>query len=191
MTGSRWLSLIGNRSRLLGRVLDRLYDLAGALAALAIVLICLLISAQIVLNIVSRLAGTAWSATIPSYADFAGFLLAAASFLALAHTLRRGGHIRVAILTDRLPLHARWLAELAALGGSAALAGYATWYAVALVAESHAFGDQSRGMVAVPLWIPQLSIAIGLGLLTVALLHTLCESLAARRPVVAAGGEGE
>lgn len=175
----------------MSRALDALYDAAGALAALAIVLICVLISAQIGLNIVSRLAGTAWSATIPSYADFAGFLLAAATFLALAHTLRRGGHIRVGILTDRLPLRARWVCELLALAGSLALAAYATWFAAGLVAESFRFGDRSRGIVAVPLWIPQLSIVTGLGLLTLALLHTLAESVAERRPVVGGSGDGE
>ena len=51
------------------------------------------------LNLIDRisslLTGQAIGLTIPSYADFTGFFLAASSFFALAHTHREGGHIRV------------------------------------------------------------------------------------------------
>ena len=159
------------------RALDAVYDAAGALAAVAILFICALISAQIGLNILARLAGPGWSWTIPSYADFAGYALAAASFLALAHTLRRGAHIRVTLLTARLAPGLRRGVESAALALAAAVSGYATWYVAALIGESWHYGDTSSGMVAVPLWIPQVPVAAGLGLLTVALAHTLVEVL--------------
>ncbi len=168
----------------MGRVLDRLYDLAGALAALAIVGICAVVSAQIGLNILARLGGPGLSFTIPSYADFAGFALAAASFLALAHTLRRGGHIRVTLITGRLPRRATWAAELGVLALAAALSAYATFYFALLIEESLRYGDMSTGIVAIPLWIPQMPVLIGLALLTLALVHTLIESVTARRPVL-------
>lgn len=170
----------------MARFLDRLYDFAGWLAAIAILIICCVVSAQIGLNILARIGGPAWSWTIPSYADFAGFALAAASFLALAHTLRRGGHIRVNLVTDRLPSPARWAMELLTLALSTLMSGYATYYVILLVMESVHYGDQSTGIIAVPLWIPQLPVAIGLVLLTIALIHTLAESVIARAPVLTA-----
>lgn len=159
----------------LGRALDRLYDAAGALAAVAVLLICAVVSAQVALNVLARLGGPGWSWTIPSYADFAGFALAAASFLALAHTLRRGAHIRVTLVTARLPVEAQRAAALAVSGAAAAFAGYATWYVGSLVGESWHYGDTSSGIVAVPIWIPQVPVFLGLALLTVALVHTLVE----------------
>ncbi|MEO5621424.1 MAG: hypothetical protein ABIQ32_12915, partial [Sphingomicrobium sp.] len=78
-------------------ILDRLYQFSGGLAALAILAICLLITAQIGFNIIARLGGADLSYTIPSYADFAGYFLSTASFMALAYTLRAGGHIRVGL----------------------------------------------------------------------------------------------
>ena len=170
----------------MARLLDRLYDAAGWLAALAVLFICAIVSAQIGLNILARLGGPGMSFTIPSYADFAGYALAAASFLALAHTLRRGGHIRVSLVTDRLPAAARWGAELVTLALSTAMAGFASWYMVALVAESIHYGDMSTGIVAIPIWIPQVPVAAGLILLTTALAQTLAESLRARAPVLTA-----
>lgn len=77
------------------RVLDTLYRAAGGLAALFILAIVVLVFAQVGLNLADKitvgLTGKGLGVTIPSYADFTGFFLAAASFLALAYTLRAGG----------------------------------------------------------------------------------------------------
>ncbi len=166
------------------RFLDALYLAAGGVAALAVLAICLIVTAQVGLNILARLGGPSLSYTIPSYADFAGFLLAAASFLALAHTLRAGGHIRVNLALGRLPPRPRWVAELATLGLGTVLAAYATGYSANLVAQSYRFGDKSTGMVAVPIWIPQLSLVLGLALLALAFADTFVESLRAGRTIL-------
>lgn len=88
------------------RVLDTLYRAAGGLAALFILAIVVLVFAQVGLNLADKitvgLTGKGLGVTIPSYADFTGFFLAAASFLALAYTLRAGGHIRVSLVTQAL-----------------------------------------------------------------------------------------
>jgi TRAP-type C4-dicarboxylate transport system permease small subunit len=170
------------------RLLDRVYLISGGLAAAAILAICLLVAAQVSLNILARIGGPALSFTIPSYADFAGYLLAAASFLALAHTLRSGVHIRVNLVIQRLPGGARWGFEIATLAIGAALAAYAAWFTGGLTAESWHYGDKSTGIVAIPLWIPQSVMVTGLVLLTVAFLDTLVESLRARGPILTDSG---
>jgi TRAP-type C4-dicarboxylate transport system permease small subunit len=173
---------------MLRRTLDRLYALSGAIAAAAIVAICLVVTAQVSLNILARIGGPSLSFTIPSYADFAGYFLATASFMALAYTLRAGGHIRVNLVLQRLPERPRWMLELAALALGALMVGYATVYAALLLAESWHYGDMSTGIVAIPLWMPQSAMLIGLLLLTVALLDTLNDSWRARHSVIADSG---
>lgn len=171
------------------RLLDQLYALSGALAALSIVGICLLVTAQVLFNLIARLMGPGWSYTIPSYADFAGFMLAAASFLALAHTLRHGAHIRVTLVTQTLPRSAQFVAEILCLILGLIITGYAFYYMVLLVMESWHFGDKSSGIVAVPLFIPQTFAAIGLGILVIALLDSLVESIRAKEPILGSGEE--
>ncbi|MGR3497129.1 TRAP transporter small permease [Citreimonas sp.] len=166
------------------RSLDRIYLAAGWLAAGFILAIACLVSAQVLLNISTRVLGLPLPATIPSYADFAGFMLAGATFFAMPYTFRSAGHIRVSLLTARLPDRARWMVELAALALAAALLGYACWYIVALIRESLHFGDVSGGIVPVPLWIPQTGMGIGMGLLLVAVLDTLVETWARGRAVI-------
>ncbi|MER0239236.1 TRAP transporter small permease [Fulvimarina sp. MAC8] len=166
-------------------LLDGLYRLAGGLAAGLIAFICLIVSAQVVLNIVTRLGGTAVSYTIPSYADFAGYCLAASSFLALAYTFTRDGHIRVMLVLDRLPGRAaRLAAELFALLACGAATLFATYYIALLTAQSYRFGDKSTGIVAIPLWIPQSVVLLGLAILSIALLDSLVQTLRTGRPAI-------
>lgn len=173
----------------MGRALDRLYLAAGILAGGCIVAICLLISAQIALNGLGRAFPGTVPTTIPSYADFAGFLLAAATFLALAHTLRAGGHVRVTLVTGRLPRGWGVAADAVVLVLGLALAGTLTWFMGALTAESLHYGDMSVGIVPVPLALPQGVATAGLALLCVALAQTLVELAVRRSPILTAPGE--
>ncbi len=166
------------------QLLDHLYRLTGAIAAVSILGICLVVSAQVMLNILARLGGPSLSFTIPSYADFAGYLLSTASFMALAYTLRQGSHIRVNLFVQRMAPRPKWIFELTTLSLSVAMTCYATWYAVGLLLESIEYGDTSTGIVAIALWIPQSAMVAGLCLLTVAFIDTLVESLIARKPVL-------
>ncbi|MCF6344620.1 MAG: TRAP transporter small permease subunit [Devosiaceae bacterium] len=151
------------------KTLDGLYSISGAIAAGFLALICLLVSVQVIFNLITKLFGTTFALTIPSYAEFAGFFLAAASFLALAYTLMRGGHIRVTLILQFLPKRARLVFEVLGLAICAATAIYATYFMGRLTYESYSFGDLSPGIIAVPLWIPQTSLALGLGILAIAL----------------------
>ena len=173
--------------------LDRLYLVSGWLAATFIALIGLLVLCQVLLNAIDRLSslltGSAIGLTIPSYADFTGFFLAAASFLAMAHTLREGGHIRVTLLITQFGPKLQRAFEVWCLLLAAATAAYFTWYTFSLVRESFTYHDLSAGMVAVPLWIPQAAMLLGLAVLTVALGDELVRVLRGKPPVYAASGE--
>lgn len=170
-------------------ILNTIYKAAGLLSAFLILAICLLISAQIVLNGMGRLFPGLLPSTIPSYADFAGFMLAGATFLAMAYTLRSGGHIRVNLVVQRLSPRAVLFAEILTLATASAFVGYAVFFAGALVQESLHYGDVSNGIIPVPLWIPQSAMTFGLGLLLIALLHTLAEVLIRRAPVLSTPDE--
>ncbi|MCK0095831.1 TRAP transporter small permease [Yoonia sp. F2084L] len=173
----------------MGRTLQKLYDICGAIAGGLILLICLLISAQIVLNGFGRLSPGTLPSTIPSYADFSGFMLAGATFLALAHTLRAGGHIRVNLVTGRLPMRLQFFAEAVVLVIAILLVGFATWFMGGLVLESLHYGDVSTGIVPVALWIPQSIAAFGMGLLLLALVHTLVDLIQAGKPILSTPDE--
>lgn len=166
--------------------LDLLYRASGVAAAAFLAAIFLIVLVQVAANLTDELVG--WitgepiGLVVPSYAEFAGFFLAASTFLALAYTLRSGGHIRVLLIIQNLDGRPRRLLELWCLAVAASLVGYFTFYTFFLVAESFTFGDLSYGMVPVPLWLPQTAVAVGLLVLTVALVDEFVAVLRGRRP---------
>ena len=133
--------------------LDTLYDGAAALAALFLVGLL----AMVLLGIVSRQLHF----HVPGTDAYAGYLMAGSGFLALAHTLKRGEHIRVTLLLHHLSGRARRALELWALGAGTLLALLFAWYSVRLAWQSHLFNDISTSNDATPLWLPQLGMAIG------------------------------
>lgn len=105
--------------------------------------------------------------------EFAGYCMAASAFLALAATFGRGEHIRVTLLLQRFTGTARRMMELWCLGIGTLLAGYLAWYMSKSCYVSWQLGDMSTGLVATPLWIPQLGLAIGSIVFFIALLERL------------------
>ncbi|MDF1609592.1 TRAP transporter small permease [Hoeflea sp. YIM 152468] len=166
------------------KLLDGVYTGSGLLSAGLIAAICLLVTAQVLLNLITKYGPFAFNMTIPSYADFAGYMLAASTFLALAYTLMRGGHIRVTMILNTVPSAWRLLAELFCLAVCAAVAGLASFYMYRLVHESWEFGDMSSGIIAIPLFIPQSAVLAGLVILTMALVDLTVQTARAGRPVI-------
>ncbi|MCC2635382.1 TRAP transporter small permease [Ramlibacter sp.] len=143
------------------RLLDFLYDASAWLAALAMIGVLLMV----LLSIVSRQVGF----HVPGTDAYAGYAMAAAGFLALAHTLKRNEHIRVTLLLGRLRGKGRRALEMWALSASVLLGALFAFYSVRLAWVSRSINDISTGNDATPLWLPQIAMALGTVILLVAL----------------------
>jgi TRAP-type C4-dicarboxylate transport system permease small subunit len=151
------------------RILDGLYSAAMVLAAACLAAIAALILTQVV--------GRWFGVLVPAAEEIAGYLMAAATFLALAHTLRSGEHIRVTLFIGRFSPRARRWQELLVMTLTLALSIGLSWWCIDLVVESVTYGDTSGGHLAVPLWIPQSPMALGVTLFTVAVADELLTTM--------------
>ena len=156
-----------------GRALDVLYDVSAALAALAMVVLL----AMVLLSIVSRQVGF----NVPGVDAYAGYMMAGAGFLALAHTLKRGEHIRVTLLLSALHGGARRAFEIWALAAAALLAALFAGYSCKLAWQSYTFHDISTSNDATPLWLPELAMAIGSVVFAIAFIDELVLEIQGRR----------
>jgi TRAP-type C4-dicarboxylate transport system permease small subunit len=156
------------------RLLDRLYGAGGILAAILLLLIAVLTLAQVV----GRLLGI----LVPDAGELAGYAMAGATFLALASTFRSGGHIRVNLLLAHVPQGLRRGLEIWCLAVVALIGGMFAVFSVQQVLDSHSFGDVSTGMITIPLWIPQLSMALGAILLEIAVIEEFVSVVRGREP---------
>ena len=158
--------------------LDLLYDAAGYLAAFFMVGVLLMVLA----SVLGRLLGF----QLRGSDAYAGYCMAAASFLALAHTLKRGEHIRVTLLLERFGGRLARALDLWCHVAGTFFCGVLAVYSVRLSWQSWKFNDISQGNDATPLWIPQIGMAVGATVLLVAMADDLVR-LIRNRPVPVSG----
>ncbi|MDN3278568.1 TRAP transporter small permease [Frankia sp. RB7] len=156
------------------RVLDLLYLGAGYAAG---VFLFAIFAIMMVMSI-----GRQFAVNIPAGDDFASWCMAAMAFLGLAHTFKRGEMIRVGLLLERLHGRSKQVAEIVALGIATAFVLYFTRHAVQMTYDSWRFNDVAQGVVALPLWIPQLGFAGGLAILSIALIDEMVSVVGGHRP---------
>lgn len=154
--------------------LDRLYTASGALAAVCLASICVLMLAQAI--------GREFGLLIRGADDITSWLTAASAFLALGHTFRHGELVRVGLFIDRLPAGSRRVAEVLALSFTVLFVGYMAWAVGKFVYESWKFDELAQGLIRVPIWIPQLSFAIGVLIFLVAVVDELVVVLRGEKP---------
>lgn len=158
--------------------LELLYKTSGLAAGFFLVAIAVLTAAQIS----GRLAGFA----AYSYDDFAGFSMAASSFLGLAYTLRANEHIRMTLVLHHTRPAVRRALEIVCLAIATLLVGLFAWFTCDMTITSYRLGDVSQGLVPVPLWIPQSGMALGLVVLAIAFADDLVAALRGRATSYAA-----
>jgi len=144
------------------RSLDALYTGAAWLAALFMI--------GVLVMVLLSMLGRALQFYVPGTDAYAGYAMAGAGFLALAHTLKSGEHIRVTLIIGKLTGGARRGLELWSLSVAVVLAGLLAVYAWRLAWQSHLFHDISTSADATPLWIPQILMGVGTTVLLIALL---------------------
>lgn len=160
------------------KIVDSLYNASIWIAAGFMILLLVMV----LLSILGRQFGFHVRGTDA----YAGYMMAGAGFFALAHTLKRGEHIRVTLLLQALKPKARRAFEIFSLASAVLLSGLLAWFSARLAWQSYTIHDISTGNDATPLWIPQLTMAIGTLILLIAFLDELFAEIRGVRKTVSA-----
>ena len=158
-------------------VLDRLYWLGGVLGAICLIVILTLVTLQMLAR---------WTGEVfPGAPDYAGYFMAAASFLAFAYALNHGAHIRVSMLLNGLGRY-RYIGEIWCFAIGSGLSVYFAYYAWKAAYWSWKFNDISQGQDATPIWIPQIAMVVGTVILSIAMVDHLIQLVFTREHGIAA-----
>ena len=144
-------------------LLRKFYDGCGVAAAFCVFMIAFSVVAEVIVR--------SFGASLPGVIEVATFALVGASFLSLADTFRHNTHIRISVLTQHLPPKARRYTELWSLAVAAAIAIWLAFWGIDMVLEAYQYGDKSNGLLAIPLWIPQGIMTLGIILLAVSVIE--------------------
>lgn len=156
------------------RALSALYLGCGILAGLFLVAICVL---MLTISL-SREIGF----QVRAGDDITGWLCAAMSALGLAYTFKAGDVVRVGLLVEKFEGRKRLVLEAACLVIGCIITGYFAYFSCDLVWDSYRFNERAQGVLAVPMWIPQLGMAIGAVVQFIAFAEELVFTLLGARP---------
>ncbi|HJQ56324.1 MAG TPA: TRAP transporter small permease [Vineibacter sp.] len=159
---------------ILRKALDTLYWGCGAIAGLFMVAICGLMMALSL--------GRELGINVRGGDEITGWLMAASAFLGLAYTFKHGDLIRVTLLIERFTGSPRRWLELVALGIGGLFLGLFAWYCVRMVYDSWRFNEFAQGVIAIPIWIPQSGLTLGVVVLFVAFCDEFVRVLAGHTP---------
>ena len=142
------------------KFLNGLYLLGGAIGAVFLIFILLIICAQML----ARWTGT----TFPGSTNYAGYCMAASTFFALAYALNHGAHIRVTLFLGKMGRFRR-IGEIWCYSIAGCTMTFFAWHALQRNLQTKEFNFLSQGLDATPLWIPEIAMTAGATVLAVAL----------------------
>lgn len=96
-----------------------------------------------------------------------------AIFFALAHAQASGGHIRVSVVTGRLPYRLGQWVDILAHVVALAFFGFLTWYSGMTAVESWQYREASEGLLRIPLYPAKFGISIGSAAMALQLVRDL------------------
>lgn len=166
--------------RLFSRVINQIALLASAIAGLAVLVMTLIITMDVVLRYAFE--PTKW------VQEFSTYLMVVLVFLGLAFTLKENAHIKVDFIIVRLPSRVRdWLRviNLTLLFFFTLILFYLNWR---FFAVSFALKATSRTSVDVILWPAQLVMPLGLGIM---ILLLICNIYTETKAALGKSNEGK
>ena len=153
---------VSNPPSVLRAALDKVYVAAAVLGAVCVALI----AALMVFQSLGREFGMNTGATN----DIVSWLCAAAAFLTMAHAFKHGDFVRVTLVLEKVSAKTRRTMELVSLFIALVAVAYLAWWACRFTYQSYEFNELAQGLLPLPIWIPQMSFALGSVLLLVAVL---------------------
>jgi TRAP-type C4-dicarboxylate transport system permease small subunit len=144
------------------RLLDGLYRASLALAGVFLLGVFGVMLAETALRY--------FGSFVPGANEIVGWCCAAAGFLALPATFKRGDMVRVDALLKALPAPARKALALLCLTIAALATAYLLWATARYLHAGWRSDETTQGMIEIAVWIPQLSALVGVALLLVAVL---------------------
>jgi len=142
-------------NKLVGAISDVCGIIAAVLVGLAILVVCQMVVIRYFLN-----GSTIWQT------EFVIFSLVAATFIGCPYVLKLKGHVNVDLLPNYLGQRGRFIMALIASSLGLLFCAVLTWKGYELFHEALVNKWTTDSIWALPLWIPYLSLPVGIGLMS-------------------------
>ncbi|MBJ3775746.1 TRAP transporter small permease [Acuticoccus mangrovi] len=151
---------------MLKRILDGIFGVAAAIGDIAVAGMVIVMFSEIVMR-------QGFNTSLRVADEVSGYLLVSATFFGLSAAIRRGALFRFENVVTALPLGLKRIYErflyLLAFGVGAVL----FWRLYIYTARSFTRGVVSEGYYAIPVWLVQIAMPLGLAVMLLAILERL------------------
>ena len=146
----------------LTQILEKTADICGHVSAALVPLMVLLVAFEVVMRYGVQ--------NPPMVADeFSAYMLVALSYLGLAYTWRKGGHVRITLLVSNLPAKLAGYVRLFSLTLVFAFMVAMSWYGYKMIAYALEINLRSDTWLTMPLVWPMATVFVGFVMLTLIL----------------------
>jgi len=147
----------------ISQFLEKIYKISGYIAAIFMILI----ASFIITGILSRIFGF----YVRGLAEYSGYSMAAASFLALAYTFNENEHIRITLFLEKANEKWKKILQTWCLLVATIFSGYFAFYFFKMLKVSYEFQERSEGADEILIWIPQSFVALGSFIFFICITH--------------------
>ncbi len=157
---------------------------AFGLSRLAAGIACLVVVAMVAHILYEIVLRTFFNTSTYVLDEFAGYGVAAVTFLALGYSLEHGSLIRVGLIVGRLRGKAHRALEVFCALATLATTSLLIWYLALTVRRSWMRGHVGNSIAEVPQWIPEGLVLLGLAVFWLQLVAYLVRQLTGEPPPV-------
>jgi len=147
-------------------ILGKVSDVGTFLSSLFMILITVLIGLEVLLR-------SLFNTTTHISTEYSTYFFIALVSLGLGYTMKEDGHIRITLLTGRLKGKPKMIQELALTMLALAISAFLLYFSVLMVYDTYSLGMKADTVSETPLYIPQITIPIGVLLLTFQLISRI------------------
>jgi len=149
---------------------DKLQNFGAYLSSFLIIALTILIIIEIV-------ARSFFNVSTMIADEYSGYFYLASIFLGLGYTFKEDGHIRINILTSKLPKKINRYIDIFAGSITLALIIFILYFSIKMLIESYKYDMVSETVSETPIYLTQLAIPIGLFMFSIAVLAFLIKKI--------------
>ncbi len=146
--------------------IDRLSDAGAYLSAFLLIVIIALIVTNIILM-------SFFNSSIMITDEYSAYMFAAFIMFSLAYTLKENAHIKITVVSSKLPKKGAKLLRIITLGLAFFMSLFATYNAAIMVYQAYIYQMRADTVAQTLIYIPQLCMPIGFFMLSLQLLSEL------------------
>ncbi len=152
------------------RTIDRLSNIGAYLSSFLLIVIIVLIVTNIVLM-------SFFNSSIMITDEYSAYMFAAFIMLSLSYTLKENAHIKITVLSSKLPRKPAKFLKITTLLVALFISVFTTYNAIIMVYQAYIYKMRADTVAQTLIYIPQLCLPIGFLMLSLQLLAEILKEL--------------